>query len=101
MLAEDRTWRHATFLDGKDGLARVAIEHEELARFRTLNNDVDSAAVVGDRRQRRRGRYVVVPQVVMHGLKMPNDSTSRRTDRDDGVCVAIVAASLAAEVIGA
>jgi hypothetical protein len=54
-----------------------------------------------DARQRRLRRQVVIPDVVMHGLKRPDQFTGRGAQRDHGIGVLVVAGPLAAPEIRA
>src|SRR4030095_13391644 len=58
------------------------------------------AAVALDVDERRRGRHVVIPQIVMHELVVPLQRAGRRVERDDGVAVQIGAFAIAAVVVG-
>ncbi len=71
-------------LDRPDRLAVRAIEDEDERLLRDLGDGLDRLAVDGDVDQDRRGREVVVPDVVMDQLVVPDDArpSSRRGRRD-------------------
>ena len=76
--------RDLAFLDRKERLARQPIEQEEMARLRP---DGDGGPVLPRKEQRRR-RDVVVPEVVVHGLEVPHDLAGGGAQDDDRVVVA-------------
>ena len=59
------------FLDRPERFAGQSLEDVEESGLARLRHDVDRLAVVADGQQLRRGREVVVPEVVVHGLEMP------------------------------
>src|SRR4030095_4049305 len=73
-----------------------SLEDEQKAGLARLRHDIDVAAVVPDRKQLRRGRQVVVPQVVMHGLEVPLPQAGLRVEREDTVRIEIRAVTVAA-----
>ena len=79
--------RHGPLVDRKDRLAGVAVEHEHQALLGRLDHRVARRRRVSMRRQRRLGRDVVVPDVVMHGLEGPGELAGRGLQRDDRVGV--------------
>ena len=95
-LARHRRLRHGAFLDRPHGRARRAIEHEQETVLRDLRQRFDRATVDGDVDQDGRGRQVVVEQVVVHGLEMPDALAGLRVQRDDGAAVEVVAEPVAA-----
>ncbi len=54
---------------------------------------------MGDGRQHGRRRVVIIPKVVVDGLKGPRHRAGRRAKRDDGVRVPVVARTLPAVVV--
>src|SRR5205814_9329737 len=62
---------HTPFADGPHRLSLYAIEDVEKAGLPCLCHDVDRLAISPNRRQLRRGSVVVVPQIVMDHLEMP------------------------------
>ena len=72
MLPGDAALRHRPFLDGEDRLAGHAIEGEEHAGLRALNNGGYCFAGDGKFDQRRLRSKVVVPDVVVDKLLVPD-----------------------------
>ena len=58
-------------LNGKEWLPRLAIEQEHEPALRDLRDCVDARWMACQCDQVGRGRKIAVPQVVMHGLEMP------------------------------
>ena len=71
-------------------MARLAIENEDEAELRRLRDDVDVAPVLTKRQQLRRLREVVVPQIVVHELLMPEPLAGARVERDQTVAEQVV-----------
>ena len=88
--------RNGTLFDRPQRTAGVALQHEQESMLARLRHDVDIAAVVPDRQQLRRGRQVVVPQVVMHGLEVPDPLAGLRVERDHAVGIEVRAMTVAA-----
>ena len=63
--------RDGTFFDRPDGFAGDAIKDEHKAVLRRLRNGVDGFAVAADGDELRRGGGIVVPEIVMNELEMP------------------------------
>jgi hypothetical protein len=63
---------HAALFHGPYRLAGVAVEHEHKSLFGWLDHDVPRAYAGVDARKRRLRRHVVIPDIVMHGLKRPD-----------------------------
>ena len=74
LLARHVALRHRALFDGPERLAGDAIEHEQETLFGRLRDGVDRLAVVANRDQLWGGVVVVVPQIVVHHLKMPQAS---------------------------
>ena len=74
-LTWHRRLRHRTFLDRPDRFARHAVEHIGEPLLAHLRDRFDIPAIDRDVDQRRRRRKVVVPQPVVHHLKMPDPLT--------------------------
>ena len=88
LLAGHVALRHGALFDGKQRRAGVAVEHEELRGLGSLQHRV---LAVRQRDQRRRRGIVVVPQIVMHGLEVPDEFSGRGAQRHDGIGIAVVA----------
>ena len=100
-LARHVARRHGALLDGDERLAGLAVQHEQHARLRRLQDSRQHLGAPADRRERRRRGVVVVPEIVMHGLEVPGDLAGRGPQCHDRVCVAIVAGTQPAVVVGA
>ncbi len=96
MLACYSTLRYRSFLDGKNGLSCAAIEGEDQTHLGGLNNSGDAAAVADQIGESRLRRQVIVPHVMVDQLLVPPDGPGCGIERDQGVCVQIVAFTLAA-----
>src|SRR5206468_3380151 len=96
MLSRRVGLRHRPFLDRPDRAAGLALEDEQEALLRRLRDDIDIAAVLADRQQLRRLGQVVVPQIVMHQLVMPNAFAGARVERHERVAEQICARTIAA-----
>ena len=93
--------RHRHFLHREERFPRVAIEHEREAHLGELHDGILRGRSRSDRDQDRRGRIVVVPDVVAHGLVVPLALARDRVEREDRVGEQVVAlAEPAVEVLG-
>src|SRR5581483_9732193 len=99
LLTRSVALRDRTFFDRKDGSAVGAIEHEREGLLRQLHHRLDRLAVYGDVRENRRGRHVVVPDIVMRELVMPDAFTGLDIEADDGRRKQIIARTLSAVLI--
>ena len=63
--------RGGNFLDAKNWLAVVAVEEEAIGGFGALRHRLDLLAIDLHFANNRRTGDVVVPQIVMHALEMP------------------------------
>ncbi len=72
-FAGDVRLRHGPLDDFEHRLAGLAIEDEQHAGLRCLDNGRNRFVVALDVDQHRLRRHVVVPQVVMHELAMPGE----------------------------
>ena len=100
LLSLGPTLRHLAFFHGPDWLAGITVEHEQKTLLSRLDHDVAHSLPGVYSRQRRLRRQIVVPYVVMHGLKRPHQFTGLYTERDDGIGVFIVAGPLPAQKSG-
>src|SRR5208282_6169385 len=82
---------HRALLDRPDRLTRALVEHEQEPLFGRLDDDVALPGAGIDAGERRLGRQIVVPHVVMHGLKGPDQFARLGPQRDHRVCVLVVA----------
>ncbi len=74
--------RNRSLFDRPERLARHTIEHEEESVLGGLRNSVDRLPLVTHRDELRRGGEVVVPQIVVHDLEMPESLAGARIERD-------------------
>ena len=88
--------RHGPLLDRPQRLAGQALEHVEESGLAGLRHDVDGAPVVADGQQLGRGREVVVPEIVVDGLEVPEPLARSRVEREQAVAEQVVAGAIAA-----
>ena len=91
--------RHSCFYDGPDWFAAGAVEHEDKALFGNLCEGLDAFAVDSNVREGGRGWRVVIPDVVMGGLKVPDAFAGFGIEADDACTEEIVAGAVAAIVV--
>ena len=72
LFAGDIRGGHGPFLDGKERLPCLAIKQVDVARFCDLGNGVNLLATASDGHQVRIHGQIVIPQVVMERLEMPD-----------------------------
>ncbi len=84
-LARRVALRHRALLDRPQWFARHAIQHEQEPELGRLRHDVDRLTVVLHREQLRRGGQIVIPQVMMHRLKMPQPFSGARVQRQQAI----------------
>ena len=101
LLAGHRAPRHRPLLDREQRRAGLAVQHEEVAHLGRDDDRRHRLAVARDRHQRGLGRHVVVPEIVVHDLEVPDDLAGGAAQRDHGVRVAVRADALAAVVVRA
>ena len=91
--------RNRALLDREDRHSGRALEHEEHPGLVALDDDVNGPSFLVYGREERRGRVVVIPEIMMNGLKKPDHLPGGRAEGDDRVRVAILPLSLAAKVV--
>ena len=84
---------------GPQRFAGDAIEHEEETLLGGLCDGVDRLAVVANRDQLWRGIVVVVPQIVVHHLKMPQRLSGACIQREQAVAEQVAADAIGAVVV--
>ena len=99
-LARNGALGDGPFLDAPDGLTGHAVEEEDRAHLRDDRERRDRLAVARDVDERRRGREIEVPEVVVHELVEPLELPGRGVEGDDAVGVEVVALAVAAVVVG-
>lgn len=77
-------WNGALF-DGPDGLAGDAVEDPHEALLADLRNSVDRFSVLMQCEELRGGGIVVIPDVVMHHLKMPEALAGAGVESEEAV----------------
>src|SRR5262249_13445440 len=92
--------RHEPLFDGEDRFAGGSLEHVHHSGLRHLNHDGDLHATLSHGRQRGGRRVVVIPDVVVRCLKVPDYAAGGGAQRNDGIRVAVLAEPHATEVIG-
>src|SRR6185312_17302865 len=70
-LARHIGTRDGPLLNGPERLTRYAVEHPQETLFARLRHGIDHLAVVAHSDQFRGGRHVVIPDVVVDHLEMP------------------------------
>ena len=90
------TRRHRPLFDGPQRLAGDAVEDEDHPDLADLRDDVHRLAVVLHREQLGAGGRIVIPQIVMHELKMPEAFAGVKVEREQAVAEQIVAEAIAA-----
>ena len=101
LLARDVALRHRPLFDRNERRAGLAIEHEEVAGLGRHADGRDGAPVLAPVEQDRWRRDVVVPEIVMHGLEVPDALAGVGAQRHDGIGEQVVAEALAAVVVRA
>ena len=84
-----RLW-HGPLLDGPQGVSRFAIEHKQETMFRRLRHDIDVLTVMAHGQEFRRRRQIVIPEIVVYGLEMPQPVARIRIERHETVPKEIV-----------
>src|ERR1022692_2778158 len=90
-----------SLLHAKDRLAGFTVQQKQVPSLRSHRDSRHLLALAPDGEQRGLRRDVVVPQIVMHGLKMPRHLASVRVQRYQAIGIEVVARTLAAIVIRA
>ncbi len=99
LFARHRRLRHGPLFDRPHRLAGRALEYVREALLADLRDCLDAAAVHSDVDERRRGGEVVVPQSVVHALKVPHELAAVRRDREQALGVKIIAVTIAAVIV--
>ena len=76
------------------------VQDEDVALLGRLSQSRNRAVVGREVEQHRLGRYVIVPQIVMHRLEMPHHFPGRCVQCHDGTAVVIEPLAHAAVMIG-
>ena len=88
-----KVWAHVrSVADAKQVIKQAvatledAIKHEKEAHLSSLSNHINFLTLFFNGCQGRWGRQVIVPKIMMNGLKMPYSSTCVGIQSDDTVC---------------
>ena len=101
LLAGHVALRHRTLLDRPERLAGHAVEHIQETGLARVRHGVDAAAVVAHGDELRRRHVVEIPEIVMHGLEMPEPFAGARVERQQAVGEEIRAVPIrAVEIVG-
>ena len=76
---------------GKERLARLALEHVDVAGLRDLRDGVHRPAIARHGHEHRRRGEIPIPEVVLHALEMPDALARPRVEREHGVGEQVVA----------
>jgi hypothetical protein len=93
--------RNGAFLDWEQRRAGCAIEHEDEGGLGRLHDRIDRRSVALHRDQHRRRGQVVVPQVVVDGLEVPDALASRGAQRHHRIGEEVGAGTIGAVEVGA
>ena len=99
LLAGDFGLWHRSFLDREERFARFPIEQKKMSDFRDLRKGIQLLAVVLDRHEVRRTRDVIVPQIMMHDLEMPDALARVGSKRQHAIREEVLADTIAAPMI--
>jgi len=99
LLAGDFGLWHRSFLDREERFARFPIEQEKVPDFRDLRQGIQLPAVAFDRHEVWRTRDVIVPQVMMHDLEMPDALARGGLKREHAIGEEVCADAIAAPMI--
>ena len=96
----DDALRHPTFFNREERRTGLAMENEEMSHLRRDDDGRYRLPIARDVHEDGLRRNVVVPQIVMDDLKMPDHLAGRRSECDDRVCILVYAETFPAEVVG-
>ena len=92
--------RDRTFLDRPERLTGDPVEHVEESGLARMGHDIDFLAVVPDADELRRGDVVEIPEIVMHGLEVPQALAGLHVERQQAVGKEVLAGAIAAIEVG-
>ena len=79
--------RNAALLNAENGFARCAIEDEQIAALGTACDRGDRAAIAANVEQNRRCSNIVIPEVMVDSLEVPDELPRIGAQSHDGVGV--------------
>ena len=88
--------RHRTLLDGPQWLTCHPIEDVQETKLSGLRHHVHILSIVLDGEQFRRDRKIIIPQIVMDQLKVPQPLASARVQREQRIPEQVVALAIRA-----
>ncbi len=93
--------RHRTFFNGPQRLARHAVEYVEKTKLGGLGDDVHVLSIVLNREQFGCGSGVVIPQIVMHELEVPQALAGPRVKSEQAIAKQIGSGAVrSVEIVG-
>src|SRR5215471_18285702 len=87
--------RNGMLLDRPNRLSAVAIQYKNKPLLGWLDQDIAQPIAGVEARERRLRGYIVIPDIVMHGLEGPHDFATICVERADRIGVLVVAGPLA------
>src|SRR5260221_2718844 len=93
-LALHRARGERMLFDRKQGRPRRAIEKEHVALLAGLRDGIDPLSVAGNGDEARGGGEIAVPEVVPHGLEMPDPVSSGGVEGEERVREEVVAEAI-------
>ncbi len=85
MLAAQVRGRYCALCDVEERFARLTVEQKHEPALRDLRDGVDTRAAARDGHETRSGRKVTIPEVVVHGLEMPQPHACACVEREQRV----------------
>ena len=76
---------HRSLLDREERFPGCPVEHEDEGALRDLRDRIDACAVAGDGDEVGSGGEIAIPQIVMHGLEMPEAPAARGVESEERV----------------
>src|SRR5215472_2038470 len=96
MLTGNVALRNRLLDDRPNGLAGRAVEHIEKAVFAGLGHDIYVLPVLLDGGELRRSSLIVVPEIMVNHLEMPNALAGARVEREDTIAEQVVTLAIGA-----
>src|SRR5438552_69798 len=93
-LSRQFTRQHGALFDREQGFARKPIEYEDKSHFCHLNDDGNFTSSLANSYQTRGRRRVMIPEVVMNHLEIPNELACRGVQRHERVAEQILTSAV-------